>query len=196
MGVALADAEGQPAKHANLEASADDGEPELLARARERLLSLLFDIGGYPHEVLTVAMGKAVYGTRRGGGIAADLEMVESQHGEQPLSAVFESFSRQLSAKAVLPGCALERVGVSLAAFGTKLALPFRRLAEERTPRDAFTISNAPSELLDRNTGGSTLTAFAWIRGQTVGQQMFRWCENVARRLRTRLGCDGQALYE
>lgn len=171
-------------------------DAEVRAQAQEQLLCLLFRHGGYPHEILTVALGKGIHGLKTDRGIDADLDFVEHEYGRLPLKQVLETFGSIFRARNALPAPVLERVHKALDAVRQNLSVTFRELAETRVPKDTDALAQAPPAVLDQVTGESNLVAFAWRSGKSVGNQMFWWCENVTRRLRASLGCAKQTNVE
>ncbi len=171
------------------DAGPDDNE-DLAEREKrvEALLQLLFRYGGYPHEVLTVVMGKGLYGLDTPRGIAADLVKLESDHGQERLHALVDTFWTEFRRHTSLSAAAVGRVSGYLETLRGQMVESFQCLAERRSPRDAEVLRLAPKPLLTSPVGESPLLAFAWRPDREVTEQMFRWCENVARRLKARLG--------
>ena len=160
-------------------------QSELVARCFLILMQLIYEKGGYPHEVLTFCVSKVIHGSASPRGLESNLDWVDQTYGEKALQVVAKEYSEELKSQSDLAETGFKELDQLIDPLRARLKRTLQDLAASRKPIDNHVLSNAPAELLEELTGISTLRAFNWANESSSAVKAYsHWCDAVRRRIR------------
>ena len=167
----------------------------MMARSHALLYQLVYQRGGYPHEILCFCCCKIIQGSPSKRGLETKMAEADNEYGGMELRRLADEYRKIFAEQANLTESGQEEVLDWMAPVYQDLRSTLRALASDRHPRDNRTLSRAPKPLLDKRTEAATMRDNNWNSGRSMTRAMSTWTDTVARRIRDTLGIERNSLH-
>jgi hypothetical protein len=156
---------------------------QMVSSAYSKLFSILFICGGYPHEQLSFAFSKHIYGQPSSRAIEGSSEKLDSDHGDTLLNKLLDEYWQGYSSVSQLEEDELEQLLSYLKPVRTRMELKVKEL-----------MSLAPAalkcyeNLQDKKVAKTRLRDYYANLRRPFGDVISDWCYGVEDKIRRKLG--------